>query len=318
MSALSSSAGHRRLRLRATAALCAGLTLVLGTAACSSSGASGRNASTAASGPSRLDAALVKLIPAAYKSKGALVLPVYNTPPYMYTDTSGNAQKGLLLDLMSEFTARTGLRVMLTPARFDAVQPGLEAGRFDIAAPLGDFPQRHATLNILDITAVKTAYLVKASGALQPDTLAKLCGTTMTAQAGAFSATSIDVLAKWCTGHGYKTVKSLILPDQQSEVLALRSGRADVLTDQGDSVRELAAESKGELKMYIPTDIADLPGGTSIVGIASSKASNLAPLLTAFMQKLKADGTYDRLWKKWGETDNMLTAAQIAVNTTKG
>ena len=87
-------------------------------------------------------------------------------------------------------------------ASFDAVQPGLQAGRVDVARPMRDFKSRHEKLNcppgpswsarpagpgrIVDTRNVKIAYLLKTTGSFQPTTLEGLCGHTLTSQASAF------------------------------------------------------------------------------------------------------------------------------------
>jgi len=77
---------------------------------------------------SSVDPELVALIPPAYKSKGKIVAAVYNSPPYMYQDTAGNVNRGMLLEIYKEFEARTGIKVELknthtVAAEWDSPRP---------------------------------------------------------------------------------------------------------------------------------------------------------------------------------------------------
>jgi len=58
-----------------------------------------------------------------------------------------------------------------------------------------------------------------------------------------FLVKTIDIACKYCQNKAKAPVTPLVLPDQ-SEVLAIRSGRADGLTDQRDVLKAVAEQSK--------------------------------------------------------------------------
>ncbi|MFE0084296.1 ABC transporter substrate-binding protein, partial [[Kitasatospora] papulosa] len=48
------------------------------------------------------------------------------------------------------------------------------------------------------------------------------------------------------------------------------------------------------------------------VGFAFKKGTPLAPAFQAAVNALKADGTYDRILKKWGTSESAIRTSQIS------
>lgn len=287
---------------------------LMGAAACSSSADESK---TTSSTSRSLSPDLVKLIPASYKSKGSLDVIVWHAPPWDFQNEQGSVTRGIVVDIYKELEKRTGLKVKLIPGRTDAIQPGLASGRYDGSAMFADFATRHAALDIVDAAKVVFTVLHKPGGSFDPTNIKNICGKTITAQAGTYTISLMEWLTTYCQAQGLPKVSSLVLPDKSSELLAIKSGRADADIDESAVLSAIAKESNGELVATTPTDWSLIPHPTTIVtGPAFAKDSGLAPLVLQFYKDIYADGTYKSIYSKFTAESAMLQPSEFAINAS--
>src|SRR6266540_2238599 len=116
----------RRWRLLA---LGLGLTFVV--AACGSNNSGG--GSTATTKASGVDQALAAKVPAAVKADGKLLIGTDSTyAPSEFLDTDGKTVIGFDVDLFNAVAAKLGLTTQWTSAKFDAIIPGVESGKYEV------------------------------------------------------------------------------------------------------------------------------------------------------------------------------------------
>ena len=185
-----------------------------------------------------------------------------------------------------------GLKVKVVNATFEAIIPGLASGRYDIgASSFTDTKEREKTVDFVDITSVGEAFLTKATGGPKINSLAELCGHTVSVEKGTTELEDAEKQNKKCKATG-KPIKLLIFPGQNDANLALSSGRAEV--DFADSpiiayqVRKLGVNVRSS-----PTF------GTAPEGLALPKNNGMAKPVLAALKLLIANGTYQAILKKW-------------------
>jgi polar amino acid transport system substrate-binding protein len=254
-----------------------------------SSSTSGTTASTTAA-----NAAVVKLVPAAVKSKGTLtVASDASYAPNEFIASDGHTVIGMDPDLMKAIAAVMGLQVKVVNVPFASIIPGMAAGKYDVgASSFTDTKEREKTVDFVTYLSVGEAFLSKANSGVSPKSLADLCGLTVSVESGTVELDDATAQNKKCKAAGKPAIKLLVFPDQNGANLALRSGRAQV--DFADSpiiayqVRQLGVQVKSG-----PTF------GVAPYGLALPKGNGMAQAVLAALKQLMTNGTYAAILKKW-------------------
>jgi len=260
----------------------------------SSSSSSASGSATSSTPAVAADPAVAKLVPAAVKSKGTLtVASDASYAPNEFIGPNGHTVIGMDPDLMKALGAVMGLKVNVLNVTFDSIIPGMAAGKYDVgASSFTDTKEREKTVDFVTYLSVGEAFLTKAGSSANPQTLADLCGLTVSVEKGTVEETDATNQNKKCTSSGKKAIKLLIFPDQNGANLALSSNRAQV--DFADSpiiayqVRQLGVQVRSS-----PTF------GTAPYGLALPKGNGMAQAVLAAMKKLMANGTYTAILKRW-------------------
>jgi polar amino acid transport system substrate-binding protein len=268
---------------------------ILALAGCGSSKSSS-TASTATSSVSTpsANAAIAAQVPARFKSKGSLtVASEAQYAPNEFIAPDGHTIIGMDADMVHALAAVMGLKASVVNSTFEAIIPGLAAGRYDIgASSFTDTKEREKTVDFVTYLSVGEAFLSKASGGPKINALSELCGRTVSVEKGTTELEDAEKQDKACRTAGKPAIKLLVFPGQNDANLALSSGRAEI--DFADSpiiayqVRKLGVQVRSS-----PTF------GTAPEGLAVPKGSGLAEPLLAALKQLIADGTYMQILKKW-------------------
>ena len=273
--------------------LCMPALVLLVLAGCGSS-KSKSTQSTAESTPApTVNASIAAQVPARYKAKGSLtVASEAQYAPNEFIAPDGHTVIGMDPDLVSAIAAVMGLKTTVVNSTFEAIIPGLAAGRYDLgASSFTDTKEREKTVDFVTYLSVGQAFLTKANGGPKPNALAELCGLSVSVEKGTIEFEEAEKQNKKCKAAG-KPIKLLVFPGQNDANLALSSGRAEV--DYADSpiiayqVRKLGVSVRSG-----PTF------GTAPYGLALPKNSGLAKPVLEALKVLIADGTYASILKKW-------------------
>jgi polar amino acid transport system substrate-binding protein len=275
------------------AALCVAVVAGCGSSSSSSSGSAGSSPSASVPTP-KADPAIAKLVPAKIKSKGTLtVASDASYAPNESIGPDGHTVIGMDPDLMKALGAVMGLKVNVVNVTFDAIIPGMAAGKYDVgASSFTDTKEREKTVDFVTYLSVGEAFLTKANSGVQVKTLADLCGHAVSVEKGTVEESGAAAQDKKCRAASKPAIKLLVFPDQNGANLALASGRSQV--DFADSpiiayqVRQLGVQVQSG-----PTF------GPAPYGLALPKGNGMAKAVLAALKKLMAEGTYLAILKKW-------------------
>jgi polar amino acid transport system substrate-binding protein len=288
------------------AALGAPALVIAALAGCgSSSSSSSTTASTATSAAA--NPAVVAQVPAAIKSKGTLTVAADATyAPNEFVAPDGHTVIGMDADLMKALGAQMGLNVKMVNATFDTIIPGLAAGKYDVgASSFTDTKEREKTVDFVDYFEAGTSFFAKSSANPGVETLADLCGKTVSVEKGTTQQEESTAQSAKCTKAGKKAVTVLTYPDQNGANLAISSGRAELGMADSPVADYQVKQSNGQFKLIGKSY------GPFTYGIAIPKQSGMTTPVLAALKALIADGTYKRILTKWGVQDGAITSPKV-------
>lgn len=278
--------------------LAAGLVAGCGSGSSSSSSSSPAAGNTAPSAArTAADAPLAKDVPAAWRGK-TLTVAVTVFPPYEVL--SDGTITGLDPGLYQALGKELGVRFRIVQTTFDSIIPGLQAGRYQVASPLGDFVERQKVLDMADYAKGSSSLLVPSSATFRPANVMQLCGQAIGIESGSAETGVTGVLNQRCRAAGKPTVTIRTFPDVSSATVAATSGQIrGVLTDAAANAYA-AQQAKGKFDNLPLSGGSDIPGWGATFAMGTPKGSGLAAALVAGLKRLAANGTYNKIFAKYG------------------
>jgi glutamine transport system substrate-binding protein len=191
-------------------------------------------------------------------------------------------------DLLVEIAKEANLKYSVNPMDFGALIPALQTSNIDIA--ISSIFMTDARKKVVDFSDV---YYTSALGVLvaADNTAIKsgddLAGKKVASVTGAASTT-------WLKDNA-PTAEVTLFPQVTNMFMELQAGRAEaVVYDYPFLAYYAQTEGGGKVK------VLEKPVGEGIpVGIAFPKGSELVGQVNQALKKLKADGRYDAIYKKW-------------------
>jgi polar amino acid transport system substrate-binding protein len=250
-------------------------------------------ATTTEAPPSAANAAVAAQVPAKIKAKGTLIVASEaQYAPNEFIAPDGHTVIGMDPDMVKALAAVMGLKAQVVNSTFEAIIPGLAAGRYDVgASSFTDTKEREKTVDFVTYLRVGEAFLSKANGGPKLNALGELCGHTVSVEKGTTELEDAEKQNKKCKAAG-KPIKLLVFPGQNDANLALSSGRSEV--DFADSpiiayqVRKLGVQVR-----------SSAPFGIAPEGLALPKGNGMAKPMLEALKVLIANGTYMTILKKW-------------------
>jgi polar amino acid transport system substrate-binding protein len=248
------------------------------------------------------DPAVAAQVPAAIKSKGTLTVAADATyPPDEFIAPDGKTVIGMDADLAKVLAQVMGLSASVQNVTFDAIIPGLAAGKYDLGmSSFTDTKDREKTVDFVTYLTAGSAIYGKATGGPDLASLDALCGHKVAAERGTTQQDDIETQDAKCKSEGKPGVTPVILPDQNGVNLAVTSGRADAAMADSPVAAYIAEKSNGQLK------VTGGPFPPEPYGIAIPKDSGLAQPVLAGVKALIADGTYTKILDYWGLADGAI------------
>jgi polar amino acid transport system substrate-binding protein len=286
------------------ALLCA---IALGLAACGSDDAD-KPAATSGGGaatPAK-DAAAAAKVPAAIASKGTLTIGTDATySPMEFIAPDGRTIQGMDVDLAKALGTVLGLKTKVVNATFDAIIPGLQGKKYDLAmSSMTDTKEREKVVDFVTYFSAGTSFFTKAQNGPAVAKLGDLCGEKVAVQKGTTQSDDATAQDKKCRAAGEDGVTVLVLPDQGAANLALSSGRATVSMADSPVAAYQVKQSKGQFKLGASY-------GSAPYGIAIPKQSGLEDAMLAAVKALMKGGAYADILDKWGVANGALDAPAI-------
>lgn len=236
----------------------------------------------------------------AMRNAGAAKIAIAQVPPYAYLTPSGQPT-GYLSDVSSSVMKNLGVpRLIATVTTFDAMIPGLEARQYDFAPGGLNITNARCQVVIFSepVTVQHDAVFVRAGNPKH------LTGYASIARDPSVKAAFLAGSAQeaYALKQGVRQGQIVTVPDAQSGIAAVTGGRADALVIGQFSVP--ASERKG-IDVVVDTS-SPLAG----VGIAFRKSDTaFRDAFNEALNKLRANGTLQRLYKKYGFPNWSLLAA---------
>jgi polar amino acid transport system substrate-binding protein len=284
--------------------------VVLALAGCGSSSNSSSTATTTATSSTSSGgpvAAIEAQVPAAIKSKGTLTVATEaQYAPNEFLAPDGKTIIGMDPDLVTALGEVMGLKVKFVNADFEAIIPGLAAGRYDLgASSFTDTKERQKTVDFVTYYSAGISFYTKSSANPGVEEVKDLCGKTVAVEKGTVEQEEAEKQGKACAKEGGKSVTVLSFPGQNAVNLAVVSGRAELGMADSPVVDYQVKQSGGQFKLT----------GKSYefapYGLAIPKSSGMAQPTLAALKELIANGKYKAILEKWGIQSGAISEPKI-------
>ncbi|MGW6138794.1 ABC transporter substrate-binding protein [Streptomyces sp. NPDC055140] len=256
----------------------------------------------------RKDEAAAKLLPADVRSNGRLTVgaSIGGTPPGAFYLEDGRTAAGQDIDFADAVAKVLGLKLKREAAGFEAILPALGSGKYDLGTGnFGVTDERRKTIDFVTYINDGQGFAVRKDSDLKKVTdLRQLCGLNVATGAGTTFEATLEENKHLCTDAGKKAYSVKTYADQSAIWSSLQQGRSDVVMSTINGLRYAVAHQEG-LKFLNEYHRLD-------VGFAFKKGTKLAPAFRAAVNKLIADGTYDKILKKWGTSESAIEKSQIS------
>ena len=221
--------------------------------------------------------------------------------------------RGFDMDLARALGAQLGRPVEILPETFDSLLSAVASGKLDVAiSAISDTRSREAQVSFLDYFLAGSGMLVPAGNPNYVFTLGGLCGLRVDVQAATSQASALAIESKNCTKVGLGKIDLLQRTTDDQAFALLLAGKSDVHITDYPVVAYLARTLYGGKHFIVVGRQFDVvPYG---IAVAKGNVALRAELQQALVA-LIADGTYDRLLKKWGLGQGALRSAPIDAGT---
>ena len=300
---------------RALLGLAASAAAVLTLAGCA--GGSANAGATATATPTGIEVAgvtiekddeLAALVPDEITERGTLTAIQFDNAPGDSFLDEDDELAGWGPDLGRAVSAVLGLEYAPeVSGEFATFMPGIQNGRYDTYfASIIVTPER---LEIVDIVAVAesvTGIITAEDAGLEISTPEDLCGLRIGALAGSAFLIQMEEVVAVCeeAGEAAPTIDSF--PQQGAATLAVTSDRIDAFVTSKGQLSYLVSEGGIE-----GVEIQPLNYRPNLEGIAVSRDSGMTEAITAAMNKLMEDGSYEKILGSWGIDFGLLDEAVV-------
>jgi polar amino acid transport system substrate-binding protein len=255
--------------------------------------------------PIAKDPAAAALLPSGTNSL-TVAISVSGSPPGTSYLEDGRTLAGQDVDFADAVAKVLGIKLKREAAGFEAILPALDSGKYDFGASnFGVTDERRETIDFVTYINDGQGFATRKDSKLTEITdLAQLCGLNVATGAGTTFEATLEENAHICSDAGKKTYKVQTYSEQGAVWSSLQQGRSDIVMSTINGLRYAVAQQQG-VKFLNEFHRLD-------VGFAFKKGTKLAPAFQAAVNRLIADGTYDRILKKWGTTGSAIAKSQIS------
>lgn len=253
----------------------------------------------AAGGDSKFSQELHDALPAAIKDKGFISFVGENNPPYRNIAADGSVG-GLQTAFLDEFEEILGIEIRTeTIDSLAGVKLGLQSGRNDAAfGPSLDTAETQKNLDFIDVFIMRTGFLFPVSGDDITQTQ-DVCGKTVALQEGSPPVlNALKAIDQACIDGGNEATVHVPLADKNAAILAVKSGRAEIMATSPATMVHTMEQQPGEFGMFATSE-EDFAG--DLVGTSLAKGNDeLRDALFGAWQILFEDGTYAAILAEFG------------------
>ncbi len=261
-------------------------------------------------------------LPALVAAAGLTAIPAAAAPLNVGSDVSyaplefygpAHQMQGFDIDLAHALSAKLGSTVTIKNHQFDSLLGDVAQGQVDLGiSAISDTRAREKQVDFVDYLLAGSGMLVPAGNPKHVFDLGALCGLKVDVQKGTSQETSLLAQSKRCEDVHLAPISIISYKTDDEGFAAFRAGRSDVHVTDYPVVAYLAKTGAGGTKYQVAgRQFALVP-----YGIAVEKGNTaLRGRLVDAMHSVIADGTYDKLLKKWGLEQGALRSAPINAGT---
>ena len=228
--------------------------------------------------------------------------------------TKGNAKpRGFDMDLARALGARLGRPVQIVDRRFDSLLGDVADGKIDLAiSAISDTRVREQQVDFIDYFLAGSGMLVPAGNRYHIFSLAALCGLPVDVQLATSQAAALQAQSVACKGVGLAPIHLEQRATDDEALRLLLTGKSDVHVTDFPVVAYLARTLDGGKRYAVAGRQFDVvPYG---IAVAKNNVA-LRQAVQSALGSLIADGTYDRLLKKWGLGQGALRSTPVNAGT---
>ncbi|MEU6994281.1 ABC transporter substrate-binding protein [Streptomyces sp. NPDC046465] len=257
--------------------------------------------------------AAARLLPPDVRDRGTLAVAssVGGTPPGALYLEDGRTIVGQDIDFADAVAKVLGLKLKREPASFEAILPALGSGKYDLGTGnFGVTDERRKSIDFVTYINDGQGFAVREDSDLKKVTgFEQLCGLNVATGAGTTFEATLEDNKHVCEEAGKKPYGVKTYAEPGALWAALQQGRADAVMSTINGLRYAVRQQDGLrfLGEYHRLD----------VGFAFKKGTKLAPAFRAAVDRLIADGTYDRILRKWGTRGSAIEKSQISPHEIK-
>jgi polar amino acid transport system substrate-binding protein len=214
--------------------------------------------------------------------------------------------RGIDPDLAAELGRKLGVRFSFANHPFDELIPSLRAKRFDvIISSMTATAERARLVSFLQYFQAGTSILVAKGNPARIQGMDDLCGTTVTLQAGTIHEELVAAQQARC---GADPIKARPLDSGTQVVLEVKFDRADAaLADFPVAAYNAKVSGRGADFEVVGDQIDPGPYGIGL----RKQDTQLREVLQDALRAIIADGSYDRVLRKWNVTAGALKTAKV-------
>lgn len=273
------------------------LALALVLAAC---GSSEESASTGTSGGSGASSPLA--------GQEVVVAIDYNGAPLAQRDDDGTFS-GYMVELELAAAEQLGATVRFVNTPFEIIIPGVQSGKYALGTGVDATLERQEVVDIISLTNAGYRLLTPSKGGKQiGDSLDDLCGLKIAVIAGHVAVETLEQQSARCEADGKPSISIASFPEEGAGELAVKSGRADAFV-------VYTGVAGWQVKQDPTWQVTGPTFNTGDTGVALNKQTGHAEAWAAALDRLIANGTYDRILKKYGVESVAIDEARINAAT---
>ncbi|WP_078709463.1 ABC transporter substrate-binding protein [Consotaella salsifontis] len=244
------------------------------------------------------DKSLHDMLPEKIREAGKIsIVTDAHYPPCQYFAADNKTIVGYEPDLWKAITEKLGITYTVESIDFAGLIPGVEGGRYDMAAEcISDNPERQKRVTFIDDAYATGAVFKLASNTSITSDADSLCGLTVAVQQG-FDFVNVvnDEMTPHCTSKGLKPVTVNQYPSGDAVLLALYSGRVDFVLNDIAATEEIKKRAPKPIRVVENEYLPKYYNGM----VVKKDNMELAEALLAGLKAVHAEGVYDKIMEKW-------------------
>ncbi len=219
-------------------------------------------------------------------------------PPFTTQEASGK-WVGFEVDLMEAVCAAEKLQCEMVGTAWDGIIPSLNAKKIDVIwSSMSITPDRKKVIDFTDKYYNTPSEVIGPKGGaykIKLDDFSGLKGKTVGVQTSTIHANMVE--------KHFGTVKLKTYDTQDNANADLAAGRIDAVVADSIALEDFLKTDAGkeccEMKLVIPADFDRSISGDGVGGGLRKADTDLKAKLNAGIKKVRADGTYDKIAKKY-------------------